>query len=78
MLWTSAISVSEAEDILNRIDFLETWMTDLPGYSWVKEGLAVNFEKESLTEYASHLADGTFERFVDRSSQQFDRALNVG
>ncbi|MEW1821753.1 hypothetical protein AB0323_13355 [Arthrobacter sp. NPDC080031] len=76
MLWSSAISVSEVKDILLRIDSLETWMEDLPGYAWVREGLAVNFEMESLREYAVHLADGTFEQFVDVSSQQFDRALN--
>jgi hypothetical protein len=76
MLWTSAISVSEAEDILLRIDSLETWMTALPGYAWVKEGLAVSFEKGALREYAKHLADGTFERFVEGSSEQFDRVLN--
>jgi hypothetical protein len=76
MLWTSAISVIEAEDILQRINSLETWMTGLPGYAWVKAGLAVDFEETSLTEYARHLADGTFEWFVDGSSQQFDRVLN--
>jgi hypothetical protein len=77
MLWTSAISVNEAEDILRRIDSLETWMTELPGYAWVKEGLAVDFEKSALEEYANHLAKGTFERFVEGSSEQFDRVLNL-
>jgi len=77
MLWTSPISVKEAEDILRRIDSLETWMTELPGYAWVKEGLAVDFDKGALEKYASHMASGTFDRFVDGSSQQFDRALNL-
>ena len=76
MLWTSAISVSEAEDILRRIDSLENWMTQIPAFAWVKEGLAVNFEKSALSEYAKHLANGTFEWFVESSSEQFDRVLN--
>lgn len=76
MLWTSAISVSEAEDILRRIDSLESWMTQIPAYAWVREGLAVNFEKSALSEYVKHLANGTFERFVESSSEQFDRVLN--
>lgn len=76
MLWTSAINVSEAEDILLRIESVESWMTKLPAYTWVKMGLAVDYERESLREYARHLRDGTFDRFADLASEQFDRVLN--
>lgn len=76
MLWTSPISADEAEDILRRIDSLEKWMTQMPGYAWVKEGLAVNFEDAALSEYGKHLANGTFVEFVGTSSEQFDRVLN--
>ncbi|MEZ2392074.1 hypothetical protein AB6813_21530 [bacterium RCC_150] len=76
MLWTSAISVCEADDILRRIDSLEVWMQKMPGYAWVKEGLAVDFKKASLATYSEHLADGTLEGFVAGSSDQFDRGLN--
>lgn len=76
MLWRPALSADQIDEVLERIQRIDTAVEQHPFFAWVRSGLPANFHPEAVRRARQALDDGRADSYTEAAERAFDDLVN--